>query len=211
MSGRGAWLLAALLGVGVVGGYAAASARADLAVTTGPAAPVVASSPSVPVDPLPPVTPDPAVAALGTDLPLHEETLGAGGFAVRVPVPDGWVRNNSEVNEAKWKVAGNPSNTFVLRIERVASQRQTIAAVLAQRIVDIDAEQPFFEVLEKTNDSLQVRYVFDGYLRYGLLTWLDLSGSGDAEVEVAVTGRERDLPGLQALMSDVVAGVHPAV
>lgn len=210
MSGRGAALLVVLLGVGVVGGYAVAAAREDVPATTGTAAPVVARSPSVPVDPLPRLTPDPAVPALGTDLALHEELLGQTPFAVQVPVPDGWARNNSEALESKWKVPGNPANTFVLRVERVAAQRQTIQRILEQRIADIDAEQPFFELRDSTDDTISFRYVFDGYLRYGSVRWLDLSGSGDAEIEVAVSGRERDLDGMAELLERVSAGIRPA-
>ena len=67
---RGAALLALLLALGVVGGFGASWALGELPRGDGAPAPVVAASPSLPVDPVPDVLPDPAYPPLepGTGL-----------------------------------------------------------------------------------------------------------------------------------------------
>ena len=40
-------------------------------------------------------------------------------------------------------------------------------------------------------------------LRHGFLTWLDLTGSDNAQVEIAVTGRTADVSGMSDLIGRV--------
>lgn len=197
-----------LLVVGVVGGYAAARALQAAPSSAGVATPVTAQSPSVPIDPPPVVLPDPVAPIMPTDLPTHEETLGSAGFEVTVPVPDGWNRTDLGPAEARWGVPGIPLNTYVLRIEQVTSQRDSIPEILRERIADLDAATQDLVVLEQTADSLEFTYLNDGYLRYGFLRWLDLTGSGNAELEIAITCRDEDVPGARALLDAVAAGAH---
>ena len=198
----------ALLVTGVVAGYAAASALEPAPATQGVPAPVVASSPQVPVDPMPTANASPSVAALGTDLPMREGRLGNGGLRLAHPVPMGWARLGDGNNEVKWKKPNNPPDTFILRVENVVSREDTITETISDRILDLRDEKERFSVEERTASTLEFTYVSDGFPRHGFLAWLDLRGTGVAEVEVAVTGREMDARGAAELISRVTAGMR---
>jgi hypothetical protein len=208
MDWRGSAAVVLLLGVGIGGGYAAAAALEEAPAASGPATPVPAVSPSVPVDPPATIRPDPDVPALDTDLRTRREQLGTGGFAVSLPVPVGWQRTDLASAEAKWDVAGHPLNTYWLRVEQVSSQRESIPTTVEERVADLDATTEGFVIVEQTDESLSFTYLADGYLRYGHLRWLDLTGSGIAELEIATTGREVDVPGMEALVDTVAEGAR---
>lgn len=206
MTWRGPIVLVLLLGVGLVSGYGVAQGLREPPSGAGDAIPVAAESPSVPVDPPPTVLPDPDDPALPTDLPTHRESVGSGGFAITVPIPDEWRRTDLGPAEAKWSPAGASPQAYGLRIEQVTSQRQTVSRILADRIADLDASTEDLVVVAQTADSLEFTYVSGGYLRYGFLRWLDLAGAGMADLEIAVTGREADVAGARALVATVAAG-----
>jgi hypothetical protein len=208
MGWRGPAALLLMVALGVVGGYAGARALTDDPGSAGAAGPVAAVSPSVPVDPPPLVLRDPQAPTLEPGLPTHEEVVGSGAFAVTVPVPDDWNRTDLGPAEAKWGVPGIPLNTYVLRVEQVTSQRDSVAEILTGRITDLDATTEDLVVVDQTSDSLEFTYLSDGYLRYGFLRWLDLTGSGHADLEIAVTARERDVEGARALVEAVAAGAR---
>lgn len=198
-----------LLALGLLGGYAAARAADERPPSTGVAEPVVAASPSIPVDPRRTLRTDPRAPALPTGLELVEAFLGSDAYRMVVPVPRGWSQNINATNEKKWKNPGNPDNTYVLRVEQVVSQNDPIEDILSDRIVDLRAEEVDVEILDRGVDSLEFTYVSsDQHLRHGFLKWLDLSGSGFAEVEVAITGREADVPGAAELIERVAAGIR---
>lgn len=203
-------VLALLLAIGVVGGYAASSLVDDRATVSGPAVPV-AASPSIPVDPPPEIVPDPDVPALATDLRTRRAEVGTGDFAVTVPVPVGWVRTDLQLNDAKWDVPGHPVNTYVLRVEVTASEHTALADMVEERIEDLQSPQAALEeltVVDQRTDSLEFTFVDDEHLRHAFVTWVDLSGSGNAELEIAITGRERDVPGMQALTARIADGAR---
>lgn len=206
MRWRGAAAVLLLAGLGAAGGYAGATAL-DVP-SAGTATPLPANSPSVPVDPPPVRVPDPAVAPLALDVPTRRSQLGAEGFEISFPTPRGWRRTFISPVEARWVRPGNPSHTYVLRVEHVLSLRETIDATLQARLERLDAETEEFTVVEQTPSSLHFTYLDAGHLRHGLLRWLDLNGRGVAELEVALTGREVDLDGMESLMSAVVRGAR---
>jgi hypothetical protein len=208
MGWRGPAALVLLIAIGVIGGYAGAQTWQDEPDAAGVAEPVAATSPSVPVDPAPVILPDPEAPALEPDLPTHEEVLGSGGFTVTVPVPDGWNRTDLGPAEARWGVPDIPLHTYVLRVEQVTSQRESIDSILTDRIADLDGTTEDLVVVDQTSDSLEFTYLSDGYLRFGFLRWLDLTGSGHANLEIAVTGREQDVEGARALVETVAEGAH---
>ncbi|KRF34776.1 hypothetical protein ASG94_11435 [Nocardioides sp. Soil805] len=194
--------------VGLVGGYAAAYALDPEPTTQGASTPVTAQSPSVPVDPIPTGNAQPSVPGLQTDLPMREGRMGSNRFRLVHPVPRGWAKIYSAPDEVKWKQAGNPDNTYLLRIEQVQSLNDTIDEVLTDRIDELRDEEERLTVLERTANTLEFTYVSEGFLRHGFLTWLDLRGTGFAEVEIAVTGREVDARGAQQLINRVAAGMR---
>lgn len=203
-------VLALLLAVGVVGGYAASTLLDDRPTVSGPAVPV-AASPTIPVDPPPVIVPDPDVPPLETDLRMRSAEVGAGDFAVTVPVPAGWVRTDLQLNDAKWDVPDHPVNTYVLRVEVTSSEHTALADMVEGRIEDLQSPRAALDeltVLDQRSNSLEFTFVDDGHLRHAFVTWVDLSGSGEAELEVALTGRERDVPGMQALTARIVAGAR---
>ena len=211
MTWRGAAALALLLVLGAGTGYGAALATSRAAVADGVPTPVAASSPSVPVDSTPSYVPDSADAPLPVDLPMAEGAVGTAPFRHVLPVPRGWVATPNSANETKWTdPATPPSWTYVLRVEQVGSENEAVERMLAERIEDLTLAEDDFEVVARTGDSLTFSYVTDGHLRFGILRWLDVTGSGFAEVEVAVTGREVDLPGMAALVAQVTAGIRRA-
>jgi hypothetical protein len=211
MIGRGTAAALLLLVVGVVGGYAAAYAFDPAPDTRGRSGPVVAVSPSVPVDPVPTLVAEPAVPALATDLPMGWGALGGGGFRVTFPVPERWTRIGSSTNEVTWKRPGNPANTYILRVGRLVSREKTPDEMVDERYVDLRDDKASFRVEARTANSLEFTYVSDGFLRHGFLVWLDVRATGFADVEIAVTGRGIDAPGAEELITRVASGMRQVV
>jgi hypothetical protein len=208
MSWRGLVAVVALLAAGIVGGYAAAAYLQSSPVTTGAPRPVTATNPSVPVDPPAPLREDPPQEAMESDLPLREVSVGTDNYKFVFPAPRGWSRTDTSSNEVKYKKAQNPNNTYILRVEQVVTQHEQIPDILASRIDDLRRDEQQVEIQVRTYDSLEVSYVHDGYRRFGLITWLDITRSGQAEAEIALTGREVDLPGMRDLMPKVIRGIN---
>ncbi len=173
--------------------------------------PISAVSPSLPIDPLPTTRPDADTPALQPGLSYEGSQLGANGFEVDVRTPVGWKRIALASDEAKWVVPGNRRNTFVLRIEQVDSQRQTIEVIKAQRITDLRALTGDFRLVQETETSVEVVYVDDnGLTKYGNLRWIPNPDPDvdQALVEISATGRERDQPGLVDLIARVGNGIE---
>lgn len=210
MSWRGLVAVVALLAAGIVGGYATAAFLQSPPVTTGAPEPVTATNPTFPVDPPTEVKADPPQPALAPDLPMREVSVGTDDFRFVFPAPRGWRRIDTSSNEVKYKVDGNPANTYILRVEQVISQHEQIPDMVADRVRDLrrDEEQVRIPLGARTYDSLEVSYVHEGYRRFALYTWLDVTRSGQAEAEIAVTGRRRDLAGMRALITQVIRGMH---
>lgn len=208
MKWRGPIVVLVLLAVGAAAGYGASLASAGQPGADGVPRPVTAQAPEYPLNPPPSIRPDPGIAPLATDLPLRKGHVGSGAFKVTFPVPRGWDETPNSPNETKFHKLDNPSYTYVLRVENVISQRESIERALTRRIADLEEQEEQVEVVSETEDYLHFTYLADGYLRHGLVQWVDMSGGGFAEVEVAATGREVDVPGMQDLVARVVAGLE---
>lgn len=202
--------------VGVVGAVAlAGGAVAGVLLSMAQAepgrdllAPVPAVSPSVPADPPPPLRPDTDSPALQPGLAYVEQTVGTNGFEVPALAPRGWLRIDTDNPEAKWVMPGNRRNTFLLRIEKVSSQNQTVEAIKSQRITDLRAVADDFQLVHETSSSIQVVYVDNGLTRYGNLRWIKDPDSPEALVEIAANGRERDQAGLLDMVTRVGNGIE---
>lgn len=204
----GVALVVALLALGSAIGVTAASLRAQPVASGGTALPAAASSPSVPVDPPPSLLPDPEVAAMPVDLELERQELGALDFTESVVAPRGWLRTDIFSSEATWRIEDNPANTFVLRQEQVTQLHRMPSSLVESRINELESAVDDFTVITRDDDTLEFTYVSAGYLRHGLITWVDLGGSESADLEVALTGRERDIPGMTVLLERVAAGAR---
>jgi hypothetical protein len=200
--------LVLLVALGAAAGFGASWAFGENPAGQGPAAPVVASGPSLPVDPVPELLDDPGMPALAPSIPLERQSVGAGGFRMSVPVPQGWSFSENSLNEWQWRPPDQPDFGYVLRVEQVLSNRRSIAWTLDRRIDELREDESNLDVLAETADSLHFSFVASNHLRHGFLRWLDLTGSDNAQVEIAVTGREDDVPGMRDLIARVAAGVE---
>lgn len=200
-------MLGLLLALGAGGGFVAAVATASDTDDRGAASPVAAQSPSLPVDPAPDFAADPAAAPLATTLPLVERTVGRGTGSVRLSVPRSWVKNDLGPDEWTWRPPDQPKYAYVMRVEQVRGDRDPISRVLATRKIALDEDEVNLEFVSETADSMHFTYTADDHLRHGLLTWVPVPGTATAQVEVAISGRDVDVPGMQDLVERVAASV----
>ena len=207
MNRRGTAVLALLLAIGVATGFGASWFVGENPAGDGVAAPVPAS-PSLPVDPVPELLPDPPTPPLAEGVPLERQSVGAGDFRMTLPVPKGWSFSENSLNEWQWRPPDQPDFGYVLRVEQVLSNRRSIEWTLGRRIDELREDESNVEVLDQTRDSLHFTFVTSNHLRHGYLRWLDLTGSDNAQVEIAVTGRERDDPGMANLIARVGSGIR---
>lgn len=205
---RGMTLLGLLLATAVAVGFGVSMAVAEHPSGGGAATPVAAQSPSLPVDPVPELLPDPTHPALAPGLTLVRQTVGTGDFQMSLPVPEGWVFSVNSLNEWQWRPPDQPDFGHVLRVEQVLSNRRSIDWTLDRRIDELDEDEENFEVLDETADTLHFRFVTSNHLRHGYLRWLDLTGSDNAQVEIAVTGRAVDDAGMADLVTRIAAEVQ---
>jgi hypothetical protein len=211
MDWRGPLVLVALLAVGTGSGYAASVQARDTSVGTGVAAPVPAERPERPVEAPLPFATDPDDARLEPGIPMRTQTLGAGKFEITFPAPVGWTTNANATNEWKWKKPGTSNNTYVMRIEQINSQDITIEDAIDIRIERLEREQVDVDILDRGADSLEYTYRSnEGNARHSFMHWLDLDLSGQADVEIVVHGRERDVPGTRDLIRRVAEGMRGA-
>jgi hypothetical protein len=204
---RGTAVLALLLAIGVAAGFGASWALGENPSGGGTAAPVPAS-PSLPIDPVPELLPDPPTPPLAEGIPLVPQSVGAGDFRMTLPVPKGWTFSENSLNEWQWRPPRQPDFGYVLRVEQVLSNRRSIEWTLDRRLDELREDESNVEVLGQTEDRLHFSFVTSNHLRHGYLRWLDLTGSDNAQVEIAVTGREDDDPGMADLISRVGSGIR---
>lgn len=216
MAWRGAGAVVALAIIGAGGGYAAGRSMHEPADTSGVAVPLSATNPTTPSDPKVRVLPDPAVPALLPEIPLRDVLLGDKRTGVRLSVPKGWNRAYLPGVESTWAVIDNPLNTYVLRVEVVASNHQSITNTKTARISALKAATVDFKIENQTADSFIATYVKDEYRRLTFHRWVTFQdpdpgdGRGEAYVEIAVTGRLADRLGLQDLIDRTTGSMRLA-
>ena len=208
MSVRGIAAALLLLVVGLVGGYAAAYALDPEPATSGAPDPIAAADPSVPVDPLPTITAQPAVPALGTDLPMSEGRLGNGGFQLVHPVPAGWSRISSSTNEVKWKKPGNPAETYVLRVGRLVSREETLPRWSRTASTTSARRRPASPSRSGRPTASSSPTSPTASCATGSWCGSTCAATGFADVEIAVNGRGIDAPGAEQLITRVAAGMR---
>ncbi len=201
-------MLALLLVVGAACGFGASWVLGANPGADGAATPVPATSPSLPVDPVPELLPDPPIARLAPGLPLRRRSVGSGDFRMTLPVPVGWTFSEVSLNEWQWRPPDQPDFGYLLRVEQVLSNRRSIDWTLDRRIDELREDESNVEILGQTADSLHFSFVTANHLRHGHLRWLDLTGSDNAQVEIAVTGRKVDDAGMADLVARVGAGIR---
>ena len=201
MDWRGPAVVVALLAIGTGSGFAVSAQSRDTTIGSGVAAPVPAERPERPVEAPLPFEQDPDDPRLKPGIPMATHKLGTGKFEITFPAPVGWTTNANATNEWKWKKPRTSNNTYVMRIEQIDSQDITIEDAIDIRI----------ERLERGADSLEYTYRSnEGNARHSFMRWLDLDLSGQADVEIVVHGRERDVPGARDLIRRVADGMRGA-
>ncbi|MFA6575754.1 MAG: hypothetical protein WCS84_10075 [Nocardioides sp.] len=198
--------VAALLAVaGAAGGYLLADRLEPAPEPIRVAAPVAGESPSYPSDPEVEVLPDPATPPLAPAIPLREARIGSRSFGVSVPVPDGWLRNNDDLVQARWKPPGSPLNTYFLRVKIVSGLHLTVEQALAQRLAELESVVVEWELESRTEDTFVASYVNDSYRRLAMERYLSLGSTG-AYVTIVVIGRLSDRLGMADLLERVTDG-----
>jgi hypothetical protein len=163
----------------------------------------------VPVEPEPTYAPDVDYPTLGSGLAYDQHVVGSAPFAWGYVAPRGWAANPIGPSEVTWEPDGSPSGSYGMRV-KVVSERKTPAAMVEQKISDLADAVDDVVVLGRTTDSLAItfRASDSGRLRYNTFRWFTADGSADAQFEVSVNGRARDLPGLGDLLDQVAASVR---
>ena len=211
MKWRGPAVLVALLAIGVGGGYAASAQSRDGSIGSGVPAPVPAQAPEMPVEAPQPPVPDPTDPPLEPDIAMAPQKVGTGKFEITCPAPVGWSTNANASNEWKWKKPGTSNNTYVMRIEQINSQDITIEDAINIRIERLRAEQDDVVIVDRGAETLEYTYRSnEGNARHSFMRWLDLDASGQADVEIVVHGREKDVPGTRDLIRRVAEGMEGA-
>ena len=208
MTRRWPIVIVALVAAGVACGFVLSMTVAEHPPGTGAASPVVAQSPSLPVDPVPELFPDSKAPALAPGLDLVRQQVGTGDFRMTLPVPRGWRFSVNSLNEWQWRPPDQPDFGYVLRVEQVLSNRRSIDWTLDRRIDELNEDEENVEILDQTDDTLHFTFVTSNHLRHGYLMWLDLTGSDNAQVEIAVTGREVDDAGMADLVARITDGMQ---
>jgi hypothetical protein len=211
MDWRGPAVLVALLAIGTGSGYAASEQARDIPTGTGVPVPVPAERPELPVEASLPYAQDPDDPALEPGIAMATQKLGTGRFEITFPAPVGWTTNANASNEWKWKQPGTSNNTYVMRIEQINSQDITIEDAIDIRIERLQREQVDVDILDRGADSLEYTYRSnEDNARHTFMRWLDLDLSGQADVEIVVHGRQRDVPGTRDLIRRVADGMRGA-
>ncbi len=211
MKWRGPAALVALLAIGAGSGYAASVQSRDGSIGSGVPAPVPAQAPEMPVEAPKPPVPDPTDPPLEPDIAMAPQKVGTGKFEITFPAPVGWRTNANASNEWKWKKPGTSNNTYVMRIEQINSQDITIEDAINIRIERLRAEQDDVVIVDRGAETLEYTYRSnEGNARHSFMRWLDLDASGQADVEIVVHGREKDVPGARDLIRRVAEGMQGA-
>ncbi len=211
MQWRGPAALVALLAIGVTSGYAASGHTREATTGVGVPAPVPAQRPELPVEAPKPFATDPDDPPLQPGIAMTPATLGAGKFEITFPAPTGWRTNANASNEWKWKQPGTSNNSYVMRIEQINSQDITIEDAIDIRVARLRDEQEDVVIVERGAATLEYTYRSnEGNARHSFMSWLDLDASGQADVEIVVHGRERDVAGTRDLIRRVSQGMRGA-
>ena len=90
-------------------------------------------------------------------------------------------------------------------------RRQAPATRRSAAVQRLDREQEDVHILDRGADSLEYTYRSnEGNARHSFMRWLDLDQSGQADVEIVVHGRERDVAGARDLIRRVAEGMRGA-
>jgi hypothetical protein len=174
--------------------------------TSFAADPIPAASPSYPVIPAV-VLPDNPAPALEPGVRVRRMTLGTEPFQVRLPVPRGWVRSDSNVGEWKWYPSWQlAENVYFVRVRQIGNSYRSVEAAVRSRIADLDSAADVTDLqVQRQPDRFSASYVSDKHRRYSYEGYLSRPGSAFADVYIAVIGRGPDRAGLEDLFGRLMS------
>ena len=212
MRGLGAVLVLVLLGA--AGGFAVGHVLEDAPTVVAIAAPVPASNPSLPVDPIRRFAPDIDYPPLLPSLEYRRHVVGQKGFQQWVyDAPRGWTPTveNGDPDEIRWRPADEPVvGGFSLRVKLVF-EHKTKAQMVAQKLAAMQAGYDDVQILGQTQDLLSFSYrdPDSNTQRFNTFRWFSLPASDEALFEMSVVGRSVDQDGLDDLMEQVAQSISP--
>ncbi len=207
MRGLGAALLLALLGV--AGGFSAAHLLRETPLTMAEAAPVPATHPSIPVDPVRAFASDIDYPPLLPSLPYRRHTVGDRPFEWVYAAPKGWVPTQEALDEIRWRPADEPTvGGYSLRV-KLSNEHKSKEAMVAQKLAAMQAGYEDVVILGQTQDLLSFSYrdPTTDRQRFNTFRWFSIPGETEAKFEMSVVGREVDRAGLEDLMEQVSQSV----
>lgn len=197
--------------VGGAAGWAYGEHREQPRISESAPAPVAAADPKIPFTPPEKTRPDSDLPPLPRQLATHEEQLGRpkqGG--VVVPVPNGWERVTfADSVQARWTPPTGPADGgYVLRVQ-VLEESRTLSQKVGARAFELEDDPAVsdFELLASTVDTLKASFILNGYRKLTVIRWVSFDGNL-ADVEIAVTGRLIDEPGMDALVARIATEVR---
>lgn len=212
MRGLGAVLVLVLLGA--AGGFAVGHVLEDAPAVVAIAAPVPASNPSLPFDPIRRFAPDIDYPPLLPSLEYRRHVVGQKGFQQWVyDAPRGWTPTveNGDPDEIRWRPADEPVvGGFSLRVKLVF-EHKTKAQMVAQKLAAMQAGYDDVQILGQTQDLLSFSYrdPDSNTQRFNTFRWFSLPASDEALFEMSVVGRAVDQDGLDDLMEQVAQSISP--
>lgn len=208
MLGRVLGLVALLVLVGVGGGYAAAVIDMGQVPGRGAAEPVPAESPSVPIASVAPFAPDVDLPTLEPGLEYRELVAGLEPYQWTVAAPRGWITTTLGFAAKRVGPVDDVPGGYGLHVE-VVNERKTTQTMLEQQLASQQAEYEDVVVLGRTDDLLATSWRHPrGWQRFTTYRWFTREGSVEAELEISVTGRAQDRPGLDDLLAQVSERAH---
>lgn len=202
--------IAVLLGaLAFGGGYGAARLTRDAPVLGGVAAPVPATSPSVPVAVVEPYADDTDAPALATNLAYEQRQLGVGPFAWLYDAPVGWRASTIGLGEATLGPPGSETGGFGMRVKLV-NAGLTPEQMVEQKLTALQSGYEDVTVVGRSEDTLAVtfRALPQNWLRYNTFRWFTPDTSDAAAFETSVNGRQGDLRGLTDLLDQISASAR---
>lgn len=207
LRGLGTALALAVLGGG--GGYAAGQLLETPPTAFSAAAPVPASSPSIPVDPNLPYARDMDYPALSAGLDYRKHRLGSFPYEWSYRAPKSWEPYQEGVDEIRWRPADEPTvGGFSMRV-KLSTEHKSTEAMVAQKATAMLAGYQDVTILGRTDDLLAFSYrdAVRNVKRFNTFRWFALPGETEARFEMSVVGREVDRVGLDDLLEQVARGV----
>ena len=221
-------LLCGLLGLG--GGALVAYAVQPHPASAGTATPVKGVSPSVPTDvpTVRPYAPDIDYPPLSPDLALPVVHTIKNRLATwTYHVPEGWAaysvctavlpnvckvksdtpvppKRIDQVSQVRFRPPDEPLlGGYSLRVRVLDNALAfNIGLMVGSKVIGFRQTYTEFHVLKKTESAVYFTYRDElNHLRYNYFQWFAVPGSPTATLEMSVSGRKVDAPGLQALFN----------